>query len=82
MTDTKKSLSQSTYPPSTRERIDRLCPSERLIFEQVLNAMQDAEEMWGAVGQGYLDLMQAIIDEASCRRQTYAEILADKAHET
>ncbi len=81
MTNAEECPSQRPYPPSTRERIDRLRNSERLIFEQVLNAMQDAEEMWGSVGQGYLDLMQAIIDEASCRQQTYAERLAEEADE-
>ncbi len=82
MTNTNESQLQRAYPPSTRERIERLRPSEKLIFEHVLNAMQDAEEIWGAVGQGYLDLMQAIIDEAACRQQTYAERLADEADET
>ena len=36
----------------------------RVIFNQVLSAMQDAEEIGGVEGDEYLDLMEAIRHEA------------------
>lgn len=44
----------------------------RGIFEQVLAAMQDAEEIGGPEKSDYLDLMVAIIREASKRISYYA----------
>ena len=35
-----------------------------IIFRNVLNAMQDAEEIDGVYGEEYLDLMEAIRHEA------------------
>lgn len=39
----------------------------RVIFNQVLSAMQDAEEIGGVEGDEYLKLMTAIRDEAMKR---------------
>ena len=39
----------------------------RVIFNQVLSAMQDAEEIGGVEGDEYLNLMLAIRDEAMKR---------------
>jgi hypothetical protein len=44
----------------------------RRIFEQVLAAMQDAEEIGGPEKSDYMDLMVAIICEASERISCYA----------
>ncbi len=44
----------------------------RRIFEQVLAAMQDAEEIGGPEQSDYMDLMVAIINEASERISCYA----------
>jgi len=44
----------------------------RMIFAQVLAAMQDAEEIGGPEKSDYLDLMVAIIREASERISYYA----------
>lgn len=37
------------------------------IYRNVVNAMQDADEIEGVEGDDYLELMQAIQDEASNR---------------
>lgn len=76
MTDNKEKTSYCT-----QVRARELTFSARFVFDEVLAAMQDAEELGGPTGEAYLDLMQAIIDEASMRRQSYAEILAHKADE-
>src|SRR5262249_42504763 len=44
----------------------------RRIFEQVLAAMQDAEEIGGPEQSDYMDLMVAILNEASERISCYA----------
>lgn len=41
------------------------------IFENVFNAMQDAEEIWGVEGKEYLDLMERISNEAQGRIDTF-----------
>ncbi|MBE7508526.1 MAG: hypothetical protein HS101_19900 [Planctomycetia bacterium] len=77
MTDNKE---RTSYCTQVRAR--ELTPSARFVFNEVLAAMQDAEELGGPDGEAYLDLMQAIIDEAALRQQNCAERLADKADET
>lgn len=54
---------------STGCRINALPHPARWIFEQVLDAMQDADEMGGPEGQEYIDFMYAIIEEATERAQ-------------
>ncbi len=51
-----------------RERIQRLPFGTRWIFEHVLEAMQEAEELGGPEGDYYVALMDAIIEEATERR--------------
>ena len=46
------------------------------IFQNVLKAMQDAEELDGVEGQDYLDLMEAIRHEAVQRSNNCADHLA------
>lgn len=41
--------------------------STKEIYEDVLNAMQSAEEMGGPEGEQYIKLMEAIVNEASSR---------------
>lgn len=55
---------------STRCRINALAHPARWIFEEVLDAMQDADEMGGPEGQEYIDLMNAVVEEASDRART------------
>lgn len=71
MTDSKEKTSYCT-----QVRARELGSSARFVFNEVLAAMQDAEELGGPTGKAYLDLMQAIIDEAAMRQQTCAERLA------
>jgi hypothetical protein len=44
------------------------------IFQSVLDAMQDAEELEGPVGQDYSNLMQAVADEARTRLGNFHRI--------
>jgi hypothetical protein len=44
------------------------------IFQCVLDAMQDAEELEGPVGQDYSNLMQAVADEARTRLRNFHRI--------
>lgn len=74
MTDNKERISYCT-----QVRARELTPAARIVFNEVLAAMQDAEELGGPEGEAYLDLMQAIIDEAAMRQQNCAERLADKS---
>ncbi len=53
------------------EASELACPGRR-IFGQVLTAMQDAEEIGGPERSDYMDLMVAIIREASERIACYA----------
>jgi hypothetical protein len=64
------SIPDRVYSGSTRRRIDALPHPGKWIFEEVLDAMQDADEMGGTEGQAYIDLMNAIIEEAIERAQT------------
>ena len=66
----------STY--CTQANARKLSPSARHVFNGVLAAIQDAEELGGPEGFAYLELMQAIIDEANFRMCSYREILADQ----
>ena len=47
------------------------------IYNNVLNAMQDAEEIEGVSGVDYLNLMQEIIEEASKRKSNHERIMDD-----
>jgi len=62
---------ERVYEPSVVERINRLPFPARWIFEEVLEAMQNAEELGGPEGDHYLALMDAIIEEAQERRDYY-----------
>ena len=42
-----------------------------IIYQNVVNAMQDAEEMGGPEGDEYIELMDKIILEAQTRKTTY-----------
>lgn len=61
------SLPSRTYPHSTCGHLERLRPSARWILEEVLDALQDAEEIGGPEGQDYIDLMVAVAEEATDR---------------
>jgi hypothetical protein len=62
---------ERVYQPSVARRIQRLPLSARWVFEQVLDAMQNAEELGGPEGEHYAALMDAIIEEAAERRDYY-----------
>jgi hypothetical protein len=62
---------ERVYEPSVRERILGLPSAARWIFEEVLEAMQNAEELGGPEGDHYMALMDAIIQEATERRDYY-----------
>lgn len=62
---------ETAYTPSQRHRLHRLCGSAKRIFEEVLDAMQNAEEPGGPEGADYLALLEAIILEAVERREYY-----------
>jgi hypothetical protein len=62
---------ERVYPPCTTERIRRLPFVARWIFECVLDAMQNAEELGGPEGDQYVALMDAIIQEATDRREYF-----------
>lgn len=49
------------------------------IFENVKKAMQDAEEIGGPEGDDYMNLMQAIIEEANERQVAYFHMLNPRA---
>lgn len=59
------------YPPSTTERIRRLRFVSRWVFQYVFDSMQDAEELGAPEGDQYVALMEAIIEEATERRDQY-----------
>ena len=44
------------------------------IFQRVLDAMQNAEELGGPEGQDYANLMQAVADEARTRLRNFHDI--------
>ena len=48
------------------------------IFQNVLKAMQDAEELDGVEGQDYLDLMEAIRHEAVQRYNNCADNMEER----
>lgn len=53
-------------------------PPARMILAAVREAMQDAEEIGGPEGEGYLALMEAIAAEANTRRAIYLQTLANQ----
>jgi|CXWL01.1.fsa_nt_gi hypothetical protein len=57
--------------PSQRQRLDQLRGSAKWMFEEVLNAMQNAEALGGPEGPDYVALMEAIILEAAERREYF-----------
>lgn len=65
------------HTPDTQQRLARLDGAATWIFEDVLWAMQSAEELGGPVGEDYFALMQAIIDEATERAANYRSLLAE-----
>ena len=48
-----------------------------IIYQNVVNAMQDAEEMGGPEGDEYIELMDKIILEAQTRKTTYQTSLSN-----
>ena len=48
----------------------------KVIYSQVLNAMQDADEIEGVEGNNYLELMLAIREEATRRFDNCIETMA------
>ncbi len=52
------------------------------IFQQVLAAMQAAEELEGPSGEDYLHLMERIADEARTRASVYRGVLAESSIES
>lgn len=60
-------MPEPVYTRPTQQRVDRLPPAARWIFERVLESMQSAEDDGGPEGQEYIDLMNAIVDEATER---------------
>lgn len=49
------------------------------IFQDVLAAMQPAEELEGPTGEDYLQLMERIAVEASTRAAVYRDVLAESS---
>lgn len=45
------------------------------IFDNVIKALQDAEEMGGPEGEDYLALMRAISNEALARAENYRDVI-------
>jgi len=62
---------ERVYEPSVQDRINKLPFPARWIFKEVLEAMQNAEELGGPEGDHYLALMDAIVQEATERRDYY-----------
>lgn len=62
---------ERAYEPSVTQRLQRLPLPTRWVFERVLDAMQDAEELGGPEGDHYVALMVAIVEEATERRDYY-----------
>lgn len=62
---------ERVYEPSVTQRIRRLAFPARWVFERVLDAMRNAEELGGPEGDHYVALMDAIIEEATERRDYY-----------
>lgn len=59
---------------ATIESLDKsLSGTALMILENVLNAMQDAEEIWGPDPKEYVPLMEAIACEAQARIAAYRE---------
>ena len=52
------------------------------IFQNVLAAMQPAEELQGPTGEEYLQLMERIGLEASTRAAVYRDVLAESSEVT
>jgi hypothetical protein len=73
MTATPTLTYERVYEPPIMQLIERLPSSARWIFEYVLEAMQNAEELGGPEGEDYLALMNAIIEEAT-RRRDYVKL--------
>ena len=46
-----------------------------ILYREVLNAMQEADEIEGLEGQDYIDFMDMIIAEAKNRKQTCIEYM-------
>ena len=51
------------------------------IFDNVIEAMQDAEEIWGPGDDGYIPLMAAIANEANERIQNFSLSLIERDRE-
>jgi hypothetical protein len=54
--------------------MNRLTINAQRIFQAVLDAMQNAEELGGPEGQDYAKLMEAIADEARTRLRNFHDI--------
>src|SRR5437667_352164 len=56
---------EPVYTPSQQGRLDKLRGNARWIFQEVLQAMQNADELGGPEGDAYVKLMDVIIHEAA-----------------
>ena len=70
--DRRRSLGEERLSYARNAEASKLAYSGRHIFMLVLAAMQDAEELGGPEESDYMDLMVAIIREASERISCYA----------
>lgn len=70
--DRRRALGEELLSYARNAEASKLTYSGRRIFMLVLAAMQDAEELGGPEESDYMDLMVAIIREASERISCYA----------
>lgn len=68
---------EKVYSPAQEARLTRLCPSGRHCLMYVLAAMQTAEIIGGPEGEEYLTLMEAIVEEATERRDYCRDHIMD-----
>jgi hypothetical protein len=76
--DGRRALGEELLGYARNAGASELAFPARLTFVQVLAAMQDAEEMGGPEKSDYMDLMVAIIREASERISCYASHAFDE----
>ena len=72
-----KAVYEPVYTPSQRARLARLSSTAREVFTEVLGAIQQAEEIGGPEGQDYLCLMEAVMEEATERRDYCRDHIMD-----
>lgn len=72
-----KAIYDPVYTPSQRARLARMSATARVVFTDVLAAIQQAEEIGGPEGQDYLILMEAVMEEATERRDYCRDHIMD-----